>query len=273
LNEPLLDGIIITDNCVLNKVTDVKTAIITGASAGLGRELAKGIKRRFPEIEEVWLVARRRERLVELAEELDSLKCDIVAADITSPEGMGILSAALDEKKPDVQLLINNAGCGTLGDFDGMELSGQLNMVDLNIRALTAVTRLVLDYMGGGNIINIASIASFTPNERMAVYCASKAYVRSFSRALGMELRIRGIAVTVACPGPMSTEFLDIAGISGNSKTFEMLPRVPASKVAAGTLHAARRRRAIYTPGLFYKFYRVLSAVVPDTIMMWFART
>ncbi|MBQ4089048.1 MAG: SDR family NAD(P)-dependent oxidoreductase [Clostridia bacterium] len=252
----------------------MKTAIITGASAGLGRELAKGINKYFPEIEEVWLVARRKDRLLKLSEEIDGLKCEAVDIDVTTGEGMALLTRLLEEKKPDVKLLINNAGCGTLGNFDGMEISGQLNMIDLNIRALTAVTRMALDHMSdGGNIINISSIASFTPNERMAVYCAGKAYVRSFSRALGMELRGRKIAVTVSCPGPMTTEFLDIAGISGNSKTFEMLPRVPAAKVAEGTLRAARRRRPIYTPGLFYKFYRVISAIVPDTIMMWFART
>lgn len=252
----------------------MKTAIITGASAGLGRELARGIRQEFPDIEEVWLIARRRGRLVELAAEIEGLKCDIIDIDITAGEGMAALSARLAGKRPDIRLLINNAGCGTLGNFDIMDISGQLNMIDLNIRALTAVTRMALDHMSeGGNIINISSIASFTPNARMAVYCAGKSYVRAFSRALGMELRGRNIAVTVACPGPMSTEFLDVAGISGNSKTFEILPRVPAKKVAMGTLRAARKRRPIYTPGLFYKFYRVLSAIVPDTIMMWFART
>jgi len=252
----------------------MKTAIITGASAGLGREMALRLKADFPDIEECWLIARRRDRLTALAAAISGMKCRILDIDITSDEGLKRLTDELNSVKPDVRLLINNAGCGTLGNFENMELIGQLNMVDLNVRALTAVTRIVLEHMtDGGNIINISSIASFTPNERMAVYCAGKAYVRSFSRALGMELRGRSICVTVACPGPMTTEFLDIAGISGNSKTFEMLPRVPASKVAAGTLHAARRRRAIYTPGLFYKFYRVLSAVVPDTIMMWFART
>lgn len=252
----------------------MKTAIITGASSGLGREMAKGIKRRFPEIEEIWLVARRKDRLKELAENLTGLKCGIVDVDITSAEGMAQLRERLAEEKPDVRLLINNAGCGVLGDFGYMELEGQLNMVELNVRALTEVTRVTLDYMNeGSNIINISSIASFTPNARMAVYCASKAFVRSFSRALGMELRERKIAVTVVCPGPMTTEFLSVAGIDGNSKTFDILPRVPAKTVAERSLLAAKRRRPVYTPGAFYKFYRVLSAIVPDTLMMWFTRT
>lgn len=252
----------------------MKTAIITGASSGLGRELAKRIKQYFPEIEECWLIARRRERLTELAAEIEGLKCEVLALDVTSGDGMAALSARLSEKRPDVRLLINNAGCGVLRNFDEAEISGQLNMVDLNVRALTAVTRMTLDYMSAGaRLMNISSIASFVPNARMAVYSASKYYVRAFSRALGMELRRRGIKVTAVCPGPMSTEFLGIAGINGNSKTFDMLPRVPTEKVAAGALRAARIGRPVYTPGAFYKLYRVLSALVPDTLMMWFART
>ena len=250
----------------------MKTAIITGASSGLGREFALKLKDHFPEIDEIWLVARRRDRLESLAAEIKGVKCRALDMDITCEAGLEKLKAQLCGA--DVRLLINNAGRGTLGDFDGMDPAGQLSMVDLNVRALTAVTRLVLDHMSdGGSIINISSIASFVPNARMAVYSASKYYVRAFSRALGMELRSRRIGVTAVCPGPMSTEFLALAGISGNSKTFDMLPRVPAEKVAAGSLNAARRKRPVYTPGAFYKFYRVLSALVPDTILMWFART
>lgn len=252
----------------------MKTAIITGASSGLGRELAQRIRRYFPEIEEFWLIARRRGRLEMLAQELDGVSCRVFALDIASENGVAELQERLSELRPDVRLLINNAGYGTLGNFDGMELGGQLGIVDLNVRALTAVTRIALDYISeGGRIINISSIASFVPNARMAVYSASKYYVRAFSRALNIELRRRRIVVTAVCPGPMSTEFLTVAGIDGNSKTFDILPRVPAGRVAAGVLRAARRRKPIYTPGVFYKFYRVLSAIVPDTLMMWFART
>lgn len=252
----------------------MKTAIITGASSGLGREFAKGIKNYFPEIEECWLIARRRERLAELAEEIEGMKCEVLALDVTTDAGMAALRERLFTKKPDVRLLINNAGCGVLKNFEESAMSCQLNMIDLNIRALTAVTHMTLNYMcSGARLMNISSIASFVPNERMAVYSASKYYVRAFSRALGMELRQRGIKVTVVCPGPMSTEFLGIAGINGNSKTFDILPRVPAEKVAAGALRAARRGRVAYTPGAFYKLYRVLGTLVPDTVMMWFART
>lgn len=252
----------------------MKTAVITGASSGLGRELARRVAEYFPEIEEIWLVARRRERLEELAGSIEGVKCHVIAADITAGAGLAAISDCLSERQPDIRLLVNNAGFGTLGDFCDMDLDGQLGMIDLNVRALTAVTHIMLGYMSeGARIINISSIASFVPNERMAVYCAGKSYVRAFSRALGMELRRRGIKVTAVCPGPLSTEFLEVAKIEGNSKTFAMLPRVPVEKAAAGALRASHRGRPVYTPGAFYKLYRVLSAVIPDTIMMWFART
>lgn len=252
----------------------MKTAIISGASSGLGREMALRIHEIYPEIECCWLIARRKERLEALAGEIKGVKCEILALDVTSGEDLARFSMALSEKKPEVALFINNAGSGMLGNFHESRLEEQLRMVDLNVRALTALTRLVLDYIPeGGRIVNISSIASFVPNARMAVYSASKYYVRAFSRALSMELRQRRISVTAVCPGPMTTEFLDVARISGNSATFNMLPRVPTEKVARGALVKAKKRRQVYTPGAFYKFYRVLSALVPDTILMWFART
>ena len=102
----------------------------------------------------------------------------------------------------------------------------------------------------------------------MAVYSATKYYVRAFSRSLGLELKNRGITVTAVCPGPMTTEFEAVAGINHNSKVFEWLPRVPASKVADGALRHAAHGRPVYTPGAFYKFYRVISALLPDTLLM-----
>lgn len=252
----------------------MKTAIITGASSGLGRELAKRIKRAFPQVEEIWLVARRKERLTALAGELADVKCEILALDVASGAGIAGYQKALTDRQPDVVLLINSAGYGMLGDFDASEMSEQLGMIDVNVRAMTAVTRLTLDYMKrGARIVNISSIASFVPNARMAVYSATKYYVHAFSRALGMELLPRGIFVTAVCPGPMSTEFMAVGRITGNSTTFRVLPRVGTGRVARGALRAAKCRLPVFTPGLFYKVYRILSALVPNTIMMWLART
>lgn len=252
----------------------MKTAIITGASSGLGQEITRRIADEFPQVEEIWLIARREERLVALEEELSKVKCEILALDVASGAGIAKYQKVLADRRPDVVLLVNNAGYGMLGTFDQSEMSEQLGMIDVNVRALTMVARLTLDFMKqGARIVNISSIASFVPNARMAVYSGTKYYVRAFSRALGMELKKRGIAVTAVCPGPMSTEFMRVGRITGNSKTFRILPRIETTRVARGALRAAKRGRPIYTPGLFYKVYRILSALIPDTLMMWLART
>lgn len=252
----------------------MKTAIVTGASSGLGQEMARGIKGAFPEIEEIWLVARREERLAALAGELSGVRCAVFALDVASGAGISQYQKALKDRWPDVALLVNNAGYGMLGEFDQSEMSEQLGMIDVNCRALTAITRLTLDHMQkGARIVNVSSIASFVPNARMAVYSATKYYVRAFSRALGMELLPLGISVTAVCPGPMSTEFMAVGRITGNSKTFRVLPRIRTSRVARGAIRAAKLRLPAYTPGIFYKVYRVLGALIPDTVMMWFART
>ena len=133
---------------------------------------------------------------------------------------------------------------------------------------------MTVPYMSrGGRILNVSSIASFCPNPRMTVYSASKAYVSAYTVGAAEELRPRGIAVTAVCPGPMATEFLEAGNIAGNSKMFEMLPYCDQVRVAAGALRAAREGRTIYTPKLFYKFYRLLAKVTPVKLMVKFAKT
>ena len=247
-------------------------ALLTGASSGLGREFALRIRARFPEIEEIWLVARREERLEALAKEIGCGRS--VAADLTSEEGLRALASLLDAEKPRVGLLINCAGCGYLGAFDSSAPEEQERMVRLNCLALTSVTRMALPYMPrGARIVDISSIASFVPNANMAVYSATKAYVQAFSRALGVELKGRGIAVTAVCPGPMDTEFLRVGRIAGHSKTFQTLPYCDAARVAEGSLRAAARGRSVWTPRAFYKFYRVVAHLLPKSWLMPLAKT
>ena len=252
----------------------MKTAIITGASSGLGLEFVRRLRYNFPEVESVWLIARRREKLEELRPMLQGLRVEIMPLDLCSRDSFGVLEEKLRRLAPRVSLLINNAGCGYLGNVDELSVEKELRMTDLNITALTAVTSLVLPYMtAGGHIINVSSIASFCPNPRMTVYSASKAYVSAFSRSLGEELRGRGISVTAVCPGPMGTEFLDIGGIKGRSKTFDRLPYCQPGSVAAGACAAAAKGRAVYTPGAFYKFYRFAAKIMPQSLMIKAAKT
>lgn len=246
-------------------------AVITGASSGLGSEFARRARDFFADIDEIWLISRRAERLEALAAEIGNARA--LPFDITNSNDMGAYAAALAGNE--VRLLINNAGRGSLCEFDKSDMAEQLGMIDLNARALTEMTRLTLNHMNSGaRIINISSIASFVPTARMSVYAATKYYVYAFSRALGEELKARGICVTAVCPGPMSTEFIPVAGIAeGTSRTFDALPRKSVRFVAEGALKSAVKRRGVYTPGGFYKLYRVIGRLLPDTIMMRIART
>ena len=252
----------------------MKTAVITGASAGLGREFVRQLEGNFPEIECVWLISRSKDKLEETAAALTKATAKILPLDLCSESSFAELSVLLAAEKPDVRLLVNNAGCGYLGNVGETGVELQTRMVDLNVRALTAVTHLMLPYMErGGRIINLSSVASFCPNPRMTVYSSTKAYVSSFNRGLSVELKPRGITVTAVCPGPMATEFLDVGGIAGNSKTFDTLPYCDPVKVVRGAYAASLAGRAVYTPRGFYKFYRVLAKILPQPLMINFTKT
>ena len=250
----------------------MKTAIITGASTGVGLEFVKQIRDFFPEITAYWVIARRMDRLQAVA--VPGVTVKPLALDLTDPDALTRLTEELERSKPAVSLLVGNAGCGYLGNFDQSDLNEQLRMVDLNIRSLTAVTRLVLPYLEeGGHIINMSSIASFVPNPRMLVYSATKSYVTAFCRGLHEELRPRKISVTAVCSGPMDTEFIRLGRIKGNSKTFDTLPYCIPEQVVRGSLRAAKKGKAVYTPKLLYKLYRVLSALIPHALFVKFAGT
>ncbi len=252
----------------------MKTAVITGASSGLGRELARQISDVFPEIESYWLIARRADRLEELAASLPGKTTAYLALDLCDPMSFIGFQEKLTAEQPDIALLINCAGCGYLGRVGELDTASQTRMVDLNVRALTAVTNMAVPYMtAGSRILNVSSIASFCPNPRMTVYSSTKAYVSSFTIGLAEELRRRGITATAVCPGPMETEFLRLAGIPGRSSTFEFLPYCDQVRVAGGALRAAREGRTIYTPMLLYKFYRVLAKVTPAKFLVRFVKT
>lgn len=251
----------------------MKIAIITGASAGLGVEFVKRIHTHYPDVEELWLIARREDKLREAAEST-AIPCRIIPLDLTLDESYSTLADLLSAEKPDVRVLINNSGCGYLGNVGEGELSRLTRTVDLNVRGLTSVTHTVIPHMTRGSaIVNISSIASFCPNARMTTYSSTKAYVTSFTFGIAEELRHLGITACAVCPGPMDTDFVYLGEIRGKSKTFETLPYCDPAKVAEGALRAAKKGRTIYTPRFFYKFYRVLAKVLPTKLMIKFAKT
>ena len=250
-----------------------KIAIITGASSGLGAELYKEIQNEA--LDEIWIIARREDRLNKLKEDFGKIDTKVIPMDVTLNESMVAFENMLSSNEYDVRFLFNNAGFGIIGDVIDASYETQGSMVTLNDKALVEITTIALKHMDkGACIVNTCSIASFVPNARMSVYSATKAFVMSYTRSLRYELRKRKINVTAICPGPMSTEFLAVAGIEdGVSKTFDTLPRCNVTKTARGGIKAAKKGKCVYTPHPFYKLYRVLAKILPHAWLMGASKT
>jgi len=186
-----------------------KIAIITGASSGLGWDFAKEIDKK--NLDEIWIIARREELLEKLSKELKT-KSKIFAIDLTDKEKNKEIELELKKGKVEIQYLVNNAGFGLMGEFYKLDEDKQLNMIDLNVRALVQITHFSIKYMAkGGEIIQVASTAGFLPMKNFAIYAATKAFVVSFTNALTLELKPKKIHAIAICPGPVKTEFFDVA--------------------------------------------------------------
>lgn len=248
------------------------TAVITGASAGLGKEYINAVIAEYPSVDAFWLIARRKELLKEIAEQHPDKTIAAISLDLSKDESLEIFEQLLKENNPEIKVLVNNAGFGKCEDFFSSNRRSQTDMIDLNCRALTGVTRLCLPFMLDDSlVINVSSIAAFAPTPRMSVYAATKSFVLAFSKALHDELRPRGIKVLAVCPGPMDTEFWKVANVpEGKSRLIDKLPRVVASEVAAKSLKAARRGKLVYTNSFFYKIYRLLGKLLPHGFLMQF---
>lgn len=228
----------------------IRRALVTGASSGLGAEFARQLAARGTDLV---LVARREDRLRELADELtaDGRTVEVLAADLVDPHDLARVERRVAATQAPVDLLVNNAGVGAYGPFDGIDVDRQAALIQLNVVALTRLTHAVLPSLrtaGGGGVLNVASTAAFQPDPFGAVYGATKAFVRSFTEALHEELAGTGVRVTALCPGLTSTEFQDRSGVRAGG-----LPDVVAMDVApvvrAG-LDAFSRGRAVCVPGM-----------------------
>jgi len=188
----------------------MKIAVVTGASSGMGRDFVLSIDKSY-ELDEIWVIARRQDRLEELKSQCRT-SVRPIALDLLDTAGFAVYSQLLEQEKPEIQILVNAAGFGLFGEFTEMNPDGQLDIIRLNDIALTAITYLSIPYMSkGSSIIQLASNSSWQPVPYINVYGASKAYVLSFSRALRMELKGKGIHVMAVAPGWIKTEFFDHA--------------------------------------------------------------
>lgn len=247
----------------------MRIAIITGASGGMGWEFARQLDGK-DELDEIWLVARRRENMEELAGLLEKTPARIFALDLTVASELKDLFDALDAEKPEVVWLINNAGYGKIGAFDSVDVETNLNMIDLNVRSLTEITQRVLPYCDrGSKIVQIASSAGWLPLTNFAVYGASKAYVVQFSNALARELKPRGISVTSVCPGPVSTEFFDVASGVGTKMGMPEFMNAQADKVVRLAIRDARKGHANSIYGINIKTLGIMSGMIPLKVAAW----
>ena len=230
-------------------------AIITGASSGIGEEFTRQVCAKY-DYDEIWIIARREEKLQELAKQLNKTKnfncVRPVVMDVAGKAGVEGLKAFIkseDEKLRKVEsgieigLLINNAGFGTYGPFAETSINRQMDMIELNCTTVTGICGIALPYLKAGSVvINTASLAAFLPLGNFAVYGATKAYVLSFSVALAAELHDKGIKVCALCPGSVSTEF---ANVASNGARKEVKGGFPPQKVVAQCLRRAFKGKTI----------------------------
>jgi uncharacterized protein len=247
-------------------------ALITGASAGIGREFARQLAARARTLV---LVARREQRLNELRDELRNqnpqLNIQTRVVDLSDKSQIDELIGWLKENKIDIDFLINNAGLGDYGSFATSDPERDDRIIQVNVTALTLLTRGLLPQMIArkrGAILNVSSSACFLPIPGMAIYAASKAYVNSFSEALRAELRGSGVNVTALCPGPVHTEFGDVAKRPGGQpETGPEFVYVSVEKTARDALAAIESDRPLVIPGLFMKLGMFLVRITPMPIL------
>ena len=224
-------------------------ALVTGASAGIGAAFARALSARG---NAVVLVARRLDRLEALARELG--QAEVLVADLVSEDGLGVVASRL--QRGDVDLLVNNAGFGTVGEFADLPIDREMEQVDILVRTVVRLTHAALQGMSGkrnGGILNIASMAAFQPVPYNAVYAASKAFVLSFSEAVHEEAKERGVTVTCACLGPVKTEFQQVAKIQGKRlparRLMKAMSRGGLDEIVSTALNTLESGKAVCVPG------------------------
>lgn len=247
----------------------MRIAIITGASSGLGAEFARQIaKKEAPD--ELWLIARRGERLQALADALP-VSCRVFAMDLTNPLQRRNFERTLRFEHPEITLLVNAAGFGKLGKVSAVNGQDNEDMIALNCTALTEMNRMCQPYLHrGSRVLNLASVSGFLPLSGFDVYASTKAYVLHFSRALREELRTQGVMVSAICPYWIhDTEFISVAKQTPSPNAVTRFPFAGRSEaIVALSLSASKKNLAVITPDVPSILTRAASKVLPRTPMI-----
>ena len=249
-------------------MTNMNIVMITGASSGMGLEFALQLDNILDSIDEIWLIARRKKALLEIAEHMEHTS-RVLDMDVTNPLDINRLKKLLSYEKPTIRMLVNCAGYGIMGEFTKMNVEDELGMIDVNCKALTQITHMCIPYMRkNSRIIQLASSAAFLPQPNFAVYAATKSYVYSFSRALSRELSNRKIYVTSVCPGPVDTPFFDIAEKNGKTLAIKKIAMANAEKVVEKAIRDSfhKKESSVYHP--IIKFFEIITKIVPHKILL-----
>ncbi len=237
------------------------SALVTGASSGIGEAMVEVLgEAGIPTV----IVARRRDRLDELAARFEHI--EVLDADLTTADGLAAVAARVADAALPIDLLVNNAGFGTSGDFHELDVDRLDREVQLNIAALTRLTHTALAAMiprGRGYVLNVSSVASFQPAPKLAVYAATKAYVTSLTESLHEEVRGTGVHVTALCPGLTRTEFQSVSNSDSYAGQYPTFAWLEAREVAQAGLDDVARGKALSVPGLLYKGMVTGSSVMP----------
>jgi len=243
----------------------MKIAVITGASSGMGREFAIKLDKEHS-FDEIWVIARREGLLSSLSSQV-SAKVRVVPLDLTKQESLDTYSKLLQELNPTVSVLVNAGGFGRFGAVFDLSLSDQLEMIDLNDKALVSMTYLTLPYMQeGSQIYQLGSLSAFQPVPYIAVYGASKSFVLSFSRALNRELKDRKIRVLAVCPGWVKTDFFDRA-VSDDTITYYN-KFVTAPQVVKRAMSDMKKGKDVSVCSLQIRAQVLLTKLLPHKLVM-----
>ena len=248
----------------------MKIAIVTGASSGMGMEFVRQIdKEKKLQLDEIWVIARRRERLEELAGECSHTVVP-VPLDLTEQASLEQLKTMLAERQPEVSMLVNASGFGKYGTYLDLTDDEIDRMIDLNIKSTVHVTYDVLPYMpDGSRILTIGSASAFQPLPEFLMYASTKAFVVSFCRALNVELRSRKITVTCVCPGYVRTEFIQVAQDTKNPTTCtNFKPLYEADDVVRKALRDSRKGKDLSVLGMNTKLKRWAAKLLPTKMVM-----
>ncbi len=243
-------------------------AVVTGASSGMGREFVLQLNK-YVAVDEIWVVARRTDALARLRDQV-SVPLKIITLDLTKEESFDAYAALLAQETPDVKLLVNAAGFGKFGSAEKIPLADEMRMIDLNCKALLAITRLTLPYMAAGShILQLDSLSAFQPVPYITTYGATKAFVLSYSRAMNAELKPKGIRMMAMNPGWVKTEFFNHA-FQTNGGEVQYFDRLYEAKdvVATGLKDLYKTRKDYSVHGLPVRMQVRLVKLLPHSLVM-----